>query len=107
MSNELEIFNRITELVSQEKGVILGKMMSSPGLKFNDKVFAFFHQKNMVFKLESSKILDDLGISYDLLNPFKTKPPLKGWFVVNSLFTDNWEMLTKEALELMKTKFRI
>lgn len=62
--------------------------MSSPGLKFNDKVFLFSHQKNRVFKLDSSKILDDLGISCVLLNPFKTKPALKGWFVVNSSFID-------------------
>ncbi len=51
-----------------------------------------------MFKLDSSKILDDLGISFALLNPFKTKPALKGWFGVNYPFVDNWELLTKEAL---------
>ncbi len=105
MSKELAIFNRIVEQITIEEDVILGKMMSLPGLKYNNKVFAFYHKGNMVFKLISSKLLDDLGVEYELLSPFKIKPPLKGWFVVNSIFVNSWELLTKEALEVMKTTF--
>ena len=97
-------FERIVNLLTQEEGVVLGKMMSSPGLKFNDKVFAFYFDQKMCFKLGTSKTLEDLKISYDLLNPFKTKPPLKGWYIVDDTFVDHWGLLAQEALERMRMK---
>lgn len=107
MGKEVNEFNRISILLCSQDDVILGKMMSSPSLKYNAKVFTFLHKEKMVFKLESSKILDDMGITYELLNPFKTKPPLKGWFVIEAVFLEHWEMLSKEALELIKLKMNI
>lgn len=41
MENPKECFNAIKSRLAKMNGVIEGNMMSSPGLKYNDKVFAF------------------------------------------------------------------
>lgn len=97
------MFEQITAELTQQAEVILGKMMSSPGLKYNNRVFAFFHKEQMTFKLgddfdPASWGLTDVGP----LSPFKTKPPLKGWLVVGSLHQDQWPTLAELALERMK-----
>ena len=95
-------FDRIVALLINQEYVILGKMMSAPGLKYKNKVFAFFYQEKMCFKLVTDTSLKTLEVPYELLNPFKTKPPLKGWFIIDAEFSMHWEMLAKEALEKMK-----
>lgn len=70
MSETLKEFERIVEKLSKQEGVILGKMMSSPGLKYNNKVFAFYYKDQMCFKLGESKTPDELGI--DLLRVFES-----------------------------------
>jgi hypothetical protein len=43
---------------------------------------------------------EDLGIDeYEALNPFKTKGPLKGWYIVSG--QDRWSELAILALEQM------
>ena len=90
MSQPQELFNSIVEKLSRVPDVHLGKMMSSPGLKYKDKVFAFYHRESMRFRL---------GPNFD---PVK-KPPLKGWFIVEKYESDTWDKLAEIALEFTKT----
>jgi hypothetical protein len=106
MDKEEVIFNKIAEkLTEKEKHVALGKMMSSPGIKYKDKVFAFYFQKEMIFKLGEDFNPAKLNIkNFKLLSPFKTKAPLKAWFQIPFSERDKWEELTKIALEKISSK---
>ena len=45
MDQSKELFNFIAnKLIAEDPDVRLGKTNSFPGLKFHDKVFAFFHK---------------------------------------------------------------
>ncbi len=94
------MFESICERFTKREGVTLGKMMSSPGLKYRGKVFAFFHRDKMVFKLGEGFDMRAFGVdNYSLLSPFKTKPPLKAWIEVPASESRHWEALTERALE--------
>lgn len=92
-------FDRITKLLSTEPDVATGKMMSSEAIKCNGKVFAFFHKDMMTFKLGTDFDPMDHEIEeWYPLSPFKTKPPLKGWFMVPENYMDKWPKLAELAL---------
>ncbi len=81
-----------------------GKMMSSPGLKCNGKVFAFHCKDGMGFRLGQG--FDPVAFGLEnpkLLNPFKTKGPLKGWYIVDEDQIEKWERLAKLALNFTRT----
>jgi hypothetical protein len=66
------------------------------------KVFAFYHKKQMIFNL--GKDFDPASFEitdYSLLSPFKTKPPLAGWFQIPYAHNHEWEKLARQALSLM------
>ena len=93
-----------SKLSSKYPGVSIGKMMSSPGLKFQDKVFAFYHNKSMGFRLGASFDPEKFGLkNFKPLSPFKKKPPLKGWFIIDNLESDVWELLSEKALDFTIT----
>lgn len=98
-------FDRITAALSgQEDAVTLGKMMSAPGLKFSDKVFAFLAKDGMGFRLGPDfDPGDHANIAFEPLNPFKTKGPLKGWYVVSEDQWNAWEPLARSALAFTRT----
>ncbi len=80
-----------------------GKMMRSPAITYQKKVFAFLSQKNkMVFKL--GKAFDPSQVEYEIrpFNPFKKRPPLKGWFEVGFTEKEHWLQLTQQALEVIE-----
>jgi len=99
------LFNQIAEkFTEQDTGVILGKMMSAPGLKVNNKVFAFYSKGGMGFRLGGNFDIEKFGISTAKpLSPFKTKPPLKGWYIIESTESNLWETLAEMALQFTKT----
>ncbi len=98
-------FERITAtLTAAEDNVSLGRMMSSPGLKYGDKVFAFQAKEGMGFRL--GRDFDPAAhgkINFEPLNPFKTKGPLKGWYTVSEDQSDAWEELASSALAFTRT----
>ena len=52
MDKEEDLFNKIVEKLSKKHNFVSkGKMMSSPGIKYKTKVFAFYYNKEMVFRL--------------------------------------------------------
>jgi len=97
LEKEFEVI--VQELTQMFDGVTRGKMMHSPGIKSNNKVFAFYHQQAMTFKL--GKRTDSYLLQYPestYLSPFKSKPPMKGWLVVPAKYAQAWKALAKEAL---------
>lgn len=78
-------------------------MMSSPGIVRNKKVFAFFWNDDMVFRLGKGYDPATLKVkTWRFLNPFKDKPPMTGWFVVPPSEISRWEKLARAALEAMR-----
>lgn len=100
-----ETFDRlVAQFTGADTDVHLGKMMSAPGLKFKDKVFAFHAKEGMGFRLGAAFDPDTFGLKEAApLNPFKTKGPLKGWFVINTNEIGHWEELAGQALAFTRT----
>ena len=101
-----QYFDKLTDkLVAANDDVTAGKMMSSPGIKVNGKVFAFFAPSGgMVFKL--GKGFDPKASGYPEMtafNPFKNKGPLAGWFESPFEKKRRWEKLAKTALEVVRS----
>ena len=91
------------KLIKKHNGIVHGKMMSSPGLKYKNKVFAFYYNQEMTFRLGKGFDLNTLGINkYSLLSPFKNKPPLAAWFNIPYEYQHQWEELAEIALEKLK-----
>ncbi len=105
MTNSAAKFDRIvTAFTAMNTDVHLGKMMSAPGLKFRDKVFAFLGKDGMGFRLGPGFDPDAFGLRNPKpLNPFKTKPPLKGWYIVDETEQDKWDALATQALAFTRT----
>ena len=98
-------FNSIVEkFTSLDSQIYPDKMMSSPGLKFRDKVFLFYHKETIGFRLGSDFDPEKMGVKNALpLSPFKKKPPLKGWYIIEQSESDTWDHLSEIALEFTKT----
>ncbi len=101
MDNPEALFHQIAKLLTdQDPQVEIGKMMSSPGIKYRDKVFAFYHNEMMGFLPGPNFDPIKAGVlNAKPLSPFKTKPPLKGWFLIRKEESNQWEYLATRALE--------
>ncbi|MEM7349086.1 MAG: hypothetical protein AAF485_33065 [Chloroflexota bacterium] len=99
------VFEQIVEvLLATQEGVTLGKMMSSPGLKYDNKVFAFYHKETMCFRLGKAFDPHEMGSkTAQFLSPFKNKPPMKAWFVIDATEQDLWFPLAERALLFTKS----
>lgn len=103
MTGEERFKSLIDQLELANEDVIKGKMMSSDGLKVNNKVFTFFHKGQMGFRLNPKFDTKAYGLNHAKpLSPFKTKPPLKGWFMVADNEADKWPELAEMALEFTR-----
>jgi hypothetical protein len=90
-------------LTSENSAITLGKMMSSPALQYQGKVFAFYYDKKMVFRLGRDFQPELFNIQhYRLLAPFKTKPPMVDWFEIPSDDQHRWEELSRYALQQLR-----
>lgn len=105
MTKAQVIFNKIAaKLSSSERLITVGKMMSSPAIKYNNKVFCFFNNNQMTFRLgndfnpKSHKIK-----KWSYLSPFKTKPPMKSWFNIPFSGSSSWLKLSKLALKVLQS----
>lgn len=106
MDSSQEKFELIAEKLSAETETVQrGKMMSSPGITYRGKVFAFYYKEQMVFRLGKGYDLEADGITkFSLLNPFKNQPPLAGWFEVPFDYSEQWETLARKAMNLLKSE---
>lgn len=99
-------FKDISQALLHHEGVTEGKMMRAEALKFNDKVFCFWNEKTgeMGFRLGPGFNAEQNGVlRAKPLSPFKTKPPLKGWFIIDHSESELWQPLAELALEFTKT----
>jgi hypothetical protein len=104
LSTEAQFINLANKFSSSYPDIIPGKMMSSPGLKYKDKVFAFFYKEAMGFRLGPQFNPVQFGLlNAKPLSPFKTKPPLKGWYIVGAEESKFWEKLSEMALDFTMT----
>jgi hypothetical protein len=97
-------YQEIADRLSLDRAEVgQGRMMSSPGLSYRGKYFAFVQGGAMVFRLGKEITPEELGLaSVRPLNPYKTKPPVAGWFVVDESEQDRWEDLARRALARME-----
>ncbi len=105
MKKDLEsLFKEIAEKILQKhEGTHMGKMMSAEGIQWNKKNFACYYQEAMIFKLGKDFNPESYGLTdWHFLSPFKTKPPMKAWFVIGPKDKDQWWVLTELALQKMK-----
>ena len=95
-----EIFDQISaKLQIEHVDVEEGRMMSRPAITLNGKVFAFFAQDNMVFKLGKDFEPKTHGMrDFEIPRPFKTRPPLYGWFRVFASQSEDWPKFAEQAL---------
>lgn len=91
------------QLAAESQEITTGKMMSSPGIRYRNKVIAFFYRETMVFKLGRAFDPGTFGLhDYQLLSPYRTKPPLRDWFEISATHSDRWEALARLALQRMR-----
>ena len=103
---EFEAFQDIrNQYCLRYEKVTQGKMMSSPAIHYEGKVFAFFsRKKRMVFKLGKNYPWETLSYPLAEFSPFKTKGPLKGWYELAFTSKNSWEEMTQLALEIIKNE---
>ncbi len=83
----------------------MGKMMSSPGITYKNKVIAFYHKDEIVFRVGKEADLAKLGIPKPkFLSPFKSKPPMTGWICLGYDERSKWEKIGRFALAVMKSE---
>ena len=91
------------EMIEENPKINTGNMMRSPALTYGDKVFAFFYKDQMVFKLgDHTPLHMEEYPGSTFLDPFKNKPPLKGWLVVPSEYQPHWKSLTEKAYQVIR-----
>ena len=79
------------------------KMMSAPGIKYKSKVFAFYYNQEMVFRLGKDFDPEALEINdFAYLSPFKNKPLMKGWPQIGNQYEKKWLSLAKQTYQPMK-----
>ena len=104
MDKEEELFLKITDEMSKiDPDIRPGKMMSAPSIKYKSKVFAFYYNREMVFRVGKDFEPESEGITdFGYLSPFKNKPPMKGWLQIGNKYDRKWLTLAKKAYQLMK-----
>jgi len=103
MDQEEVLYRAIVGKMTQEfPEVNEGKMMSAPGIRFKTKVFAFYYEHSMTFRLGKGVDLKPMGITeWKHLSPFKNKPAMTGWYIIDDSYSEHWEKLAYQALGTM------
>ena len=103
MNKEEDYFHMIAEKLSKEYRLVkTGKMMSSPGISFKKKFFAFYYKKEITLKLGKDFVPKEYGIkNWKYLNPFKKKGPMKNWYQLPYSEKKNWKKLSIQAMNFL------
>jgi len=101
-------YYQILKLLSKsEKKVGLGKMMSAPGIVYENRVFAFYWREQMGLRAGREFDPSTLKIKkWENLNPYKNKPPMVDWFILPFEESAHWGKLAKVALKRMMLEDR-
>lgn len=106
MREEQLYFEELREKITAgDMTLAAGKMMSSPAIVYQEKVFCFLNRKfKMVFKLGKGFDLDQLPHPAAEFSPFKNKKPLSGWYEVDFECANHWEALAHQSLRQLKSE---
>ena len=103
--NEIKFNALADKLAASSPDINRGKMMSSPGILYKNKVFAFYHNDGMIFKLGKDYDPEAAGLTdWSYLSPFKNKAPMLAWIVQPASQHARWENLANQALAYLKTE---
>lgn len=104
MEKEEKFFHQLREqIIAEHEGTHTGTMVGAPGIQFDKKNFTFYYRKAVAFRLGRDFEPESEGIhQYELLNPFKNKPPMKDWFVIGLDYREQWPLLAQIALQKIK-----
>lgn len=92
-------FEAIADELVRDGGAVRGKMFGSICLKIGGKVFAVWHDQDMVFKLGGEDHARALGLDgARLFDPSGMGRPMKEWVVVPVEQSGEWAVLAREAL---------
>lgn len=91
----------LIDLTSRYQDVSIGRMMSASAIQYQSKIFCFFKDEKMVFKIgRETDLKKEYQIdSYDLFSPFDSKPPMQDWFIVSKEFQSRWHILAGQSLQ--------
>jgi len=97
-----ELFKLIVKKECKREHVELGKMMSAPGIRYKNKVYAFLWDDKIGFKLGKGFDIEGTSVSkWEYLNPFKNKAPMKAWYIIGIEHADLWEEFTELAYQFI------
>lgn len=98
-------FMQLVQKQTTRNNVELGKMMSSPGIRYKNKNYAFFHKEKVGFKLGKEFDIEAYNVSsWEYLSPFKTKPPLKAWYIIDYENEHVWDELADLAYDYIRVE---
>lgn len=105
---EEEYFHTIAKELSKESKLVKsGKMMSSPGISYKKKFFAFYFKKEITLRLGKDFEPENYGIKeWKYLNPFKKKAPMKNWYQLPYSEKKNWKKMAKKAMNLLSEELK-
>lgn len=99
MSDSKSEFEAIADELVADGGAARGKMFGSACLKVGGKVFAVWHDMDMVFKLDGEDHARAMGLDgAHLFDPSGMGRAMKEWVVVPSDQAAEWRSLAREAL---------
>lgn len=95
------------DLIASEPGVERGRMMSSDAVKFGGKVFAFYTNKGRFAGLgvRLGRDVDVFSLklkAWEYLAPFKSKPPMMDWILIDGQDRLRWPEMARFALTVMR-----
>jgi len=96
-------FFQLVKTHTKRQNVELGKMMSSPGIRYKKKNYAYFQNEKVGFKLGKDFDIDAYNISsWEYLSPFKTKPSLKTWYIIEYENEHVWDKFADLAYDYIR-----
>ncbi|WP_128894490.1 hypothetical protein [Longirhabdus pacifica] len=93
------------QLLMEQSGVSIGRIMSTPAITYHHKVFAFYAKKHnkMVFRFGKMFLPTTIpSTGCRPFNPFVNKGPLAGWYEVDYSEKAQWYDLALLSLQNLK-----
>jgi len=105
MSEEERLFSAIVNRLCMTSSEIKPrKMMRSPAVAYNGKVFAFLSKEKYLVCKFGAIDTDIYPFKIEKFNPFQDKRKFSGWYQIPFSDNDYWIILAKMALKIMKNK---
>jgi len=103
MSDAQRLFDELVADYRDRPGVAFGRMMSSPGLRINGKIFAMLVRGHLVVRVPAPRaaelVTDGAGV------PFEPRPgrAMREWVMFEPASGVDWDVLAAEAFAYVST----